>query len=123
MKGKDSHVTNGCIPLVIVLLCDSRQDVARAGIAAGMSSRLVKKQLAALQQGRLDSDSLHRTAAAPKKKRLRPREKRKQAQKAQKAVNDQREVDTIVLQNIKHCKSTSQSRATAQAAAVMTEVS
>ena len=87
-----------------------------------MSSRLVKKQLAALQQSRADPDSLHRTAAAPKKKRLRPREKRKKAQKAQKALEDQQGVDTIVLQNIKYFKSTSQSKATAQAAAAMAEV-
>lgn len=84
-----------------------------------MSSRLVKKQLAALQQGRSDPGSLHRTAAAPKKKRLRPREKRK---KAQKAFDNQQGVDTIVLKNIKYFKSTSQSKATAQAAAVMAEV-
>ena len=87
-----------------------------------MSSRLVKKQLAALQQGRSDPGSLHRTAAAPKKKRLRPREKRKKAQKAQKAFDNQQGVDTIVGKNIKYFKSTSQSQATAQAAAVMAEV-
>ena len=87
-----------------------------------MSSRLVKRQLAALQQDRPDSDGLHRTAAAPKKKRLRPREKRKKAQKEQKALEDQREVETIVLKNIKYFKSTSQTRATAQASAVMAEV-
>ena len=103
--------------------CDPRQDIARAAIATSMSSRLVKKQLAALQQGHSDPDSLHRTAAAPKKQRLRPREKRKKAQKSQKALNDQRGVDTIVLQNIKYFKSTSQSKATAQAAAVLTKVS
>ncbi|KAL3138886.1 hypothetical protein ABBQ32_005711 [Trebouxia sp. C0010 RCD-2024] len=87
-----------------------------------MSSRLVKKQLAALQQARPDSDSLHRTAAAPKKKRLRPRDKRKKAQKEQKTLNDQREADTIVLKNIKYFKLTSQTKATAQASAVMAEI-
>lgn len=87
-----------------------------------MSSRLVKKQLAALQQGRPGSDSLHPRAAAPKKKRLRPRDKRKQAQKAQKALDNQRDIETIVLKNIKYFKSTSQTKATAQASAVMANV-
>lgn len=88
-----------------------------------MSTRLVKRQLAALQQDLSDPDSLHRTAAAQKKKRLRPREKRKKAQTAQKALDDQRGVEAIVLQNIKYFKSTSQSKATTQATAVMAEVS
>lgn len=87
-----------------------------------MSSRLVKRQLAALQQSRSDPDSLHRTAAAPKKKRLRPRDKRKKALKAQKALDNQGGTDAILLKNIKYFKSTRQSKATAQAAAVLAEV-
>lgn len=98
-------------------------DNASRGFTTSMSTRLVKRQLAALQQDRLDPDGLHRTAAAPKKKRLRPREKRKKAQKAQKALDDERGVEAIVLQNIKYFKSTSQSKATTQAAAAMAEVS
>lgn len=87
-----------------------------------MSTRLVRRQLAALQQDHSDPSSLHRTSAAPKKKRLRPREKRKKAQKAQKASDHQRGVEAIVLQNIKYFRSTSQSKATTQATAVMAEV-
>lgn len=87
-----------------------------------MSSRLVKRQLAALQQDNNFLSNLHHTAAAPKKKRLRPREKRKKAQKAQKAEEDKQGVDAIVLKNLEYFKSTSQSKATAQAAAVMAEV-
>ena len=110
----DAHISH---------LCSGKMHRSGAGVAASMSSRLVKKQLAALQQSRSDPGSLHHNAAAPKKKRLRPREKRKNAQKAKKVLDDQRGVDTIVLQNIKYFKSTSQSKATAQAAAVMAEVS
>lgn len=86
-----------------------------------MSSRVVKRQLAALQKDQ-DSTKLHHTAAAPKKKRLRPRDKRKQVQKAQKAEAEQRGTDAVLEKNLKYFKSTDQSKATAQAAAIMAEV-
>ena len=85
-----------------------------------MSSRLVKRQLAALQQAQKASDGLHHTAAGPKKKRLRPRDKRKKAQQARKA--DEEQPHLVVFKNLKYFKSTSQSKATNQAAAVMFEV-
>ena len=87
-----------------------------------MSSRHVKRQLAALQQDHLAADKLHQAAAAPKKRRLRAREKRKKAQKAQNAKDQQRDVDAIVSENLKYYQLTSNCRANAQAAAVMAEV-
>ena len=87
-----------------------------------MSSRRVKQQLAALEQRQRASDSLHNTSSAPKKKRLRPRQKRKTALNTQKEINAEQQKQRIVEKNLLYYQATTHSKATAQAAAVMTEV-
>ena len=87
-----------------------------------MSSRRVKQQLAALQQRQKTSSDLQHTLSASKKKRLRPREKRKKAQKDQKPVTDAQHTRQTVHNNLKYYQATTHSKATAQAAAVMIEV-
>ena len=85
-----------------------------------MSARRVRQQLAALQQQHKASESLHQTVA-PKKKRIRPRNKRKLATKAQN-VNAQQGTQDHLEQNLAYFKATLHSKATEKAAAVMTEV-
>ncbi len=92
------------------------------GHAASMSSRRVKQQLAALQQRQKTSSDLHHTLSASKKKRLRPRDKRKRAQKDLKLVTDAKHTQQTVQKNLKYYQATTHSKATAQAAAVMSEV-
>ncbi len=87
-----------------------------------MSSRRVKQQLAALQQRQEASERLNTTSTAPKKKRLRPREKRKNAKKTQKTVSDEKQLQQTVEKNLRYYQLTTHSKATAQAAAVMSEV-
>ncbi len=87
-----------------------------------MSSRRVKQQLAALQQRQKTSSDLHHTLSASKKKRLRPREKRKKAQKDHKLVTDEKHTQQTVQKNLNYYQATTHSKATAQAAAVMSEV-
>ncbi len=87
-----------------------------------MSSRRVKQQLAALHQRQKTSSDLHHTLSASKKKRLRPREKRKKAQKDLKLVTDAKHTQQTVQKNLKYYQATTHSKATAQAAAVMSEV-
>ena len=86
-----------------------------------MSSRRVKQQLAALQQRQKTSSDLHNTLST-KQKRLRPREKRKKAQKDHKLVTDAKHTQQTVQKNLKYYQATTHSKATAQAAAVMSEV-
>ncbi|KAL0041686.1 hypothetical protein WJX79_000823 [Trebouxia sp. C0005] len=87
-----------------------------------MSSRRVKQQLAALQQRQKTSSDLHHTLPASKEKRLRPREKRKKAQKDHELVTEEKQTQQTVQKNIKYFQATTDSKATAQAAAVMSEL-
>ncbi|DBA83823.1 TPA: hypothetical protein ACH3X1_006344 [Trebouxia sp. C0004] len=87
-----------------------------------MSSRRVKQQLGALHQRQKTSSDLHHTLSASKKKRLRPREKRKKAQKDLQPVTDAKLTQQTVQKNLKYYQATAHSKATAQAAAVMTEL-
>ena len=86
-----------------------------------MSSRRVKQQLAALQQHHKAANDVQLTQIA-KKKRLRPRDKRKAAAKASKAIASEQKTQAIVEQNLEYFKATIHSKGAEKSAATMNEV-